>query len=213
MKKIPYISSGPILAGIELSEDAEGAVQREGSPTEVIEQLTKAGCYIDLAHFFAHALPMREAIWWCVQSIRLRQTEWNAAEAMLVDDCERWVREPNEAIRRNIEKQIVTLKNDRAPKWLGQAVFWSGTGSIAPVDNPIVMPVDYLYAKAVAGAVNTAAVIPEWKSGNKTVRNGHQKYYQRAFEIALDIANGGSGKTAQGIDATQGGDQCHALLD
>ena len=203
MKKIPYISSADIFSHIELSEEAELAVQCEASPEEVIAQLNQAECYIDLAHFFAHALPMREAIWWCVQALRLRQPDWSLEESKLIDDCERWVRDPNEGQRRRIERQLQELKDDRAPKWLGQAVFWSGTGSIAPADNPVVMPVEYLYAKAVAGAVNTAAVIPEWTAKEKA----HRKYYQGAFQMALDVANGGTGTTKQG------GEICHALLD
>ena len=203
MKKIPYASSTDILSYIALSEEAELVVQSDAPPLEVITQLNQAECYIDLGHFFAHALPMREAIWWCVQAMRLRQPDWSLEEAKLIDDCERWVREPNEGQRRRIESQLEAMKDDSAPKWLGQAVFWSGTGSIAPADNPVVMPVEYLYAKAVAGAVNTAAVIPEWQSKEK----GHRKYYQGVFQIALDIANGGAGTVKQG------GDVCHALLD
>ncbi|MGF1681916.1 DUF6931 family protein [Photobacterium minamisatsumaniensis] len=192
MKKIPYSNSAPIFAHFELSEEAEQFVEKEAAPIDVIEQLKEAKCFIELANFFAHALPVREAIWWCVHALKVRQQEWTAAELRLIDDCMLWVRDPNEAIRRSIEQQISKLDDNRAPKWLGQSVFWSGTGSIAPADNPVVMPVEHLYAKAVAGAVNTAAVLPEW--------NDYQTYYQRVFSIALDLANGGSGTSTRGND-------------
>jgi hypothetical protein len=52
------------------------------------------------------------------------------------------------------------------------------------------MPADLLYAKAVAGAVNTAAALPEWF--------GYKAYYKKVFNSAIDIANGGSGMISEG---------------
>ncbi|PSW21392.1 hypothetical protein C9I98_05505 [Photobacterium sanctipauli] len=199
MKKIPYNSAAPILAHCDFSPEVMASINPDAAPLALVNQLKEEGYFIELANFYAHALPMREAIWWCIQALKLRQQAWTAIEAQLIEACTLWVREPNERARREIEQQLASLADDRAPKWLGLAVFWSGTGSIAPADNPVVMPVEHLYAKAVAGAVNTAAVLPEWQ--------GHKPFYQAVFKAAFDIANGGKGS------AEQGEASCQALQD
>ncbi|EMA8958429.1 hypothetical protein U5315_002510 [Vibrio fluvialis] len=185
MKKIPYPAASSVVKRTKLSDDAMDLIELQDTPQAAMTVLEEAGLNVDLTHFLAHALPMREAIWWTALALKARHEDWQPKEQKLIDDCMRWVMEPNEALRRQIESEIKSLANDRAPRWLGQAVFWSGTGSIAPLGNPIVMPAEFLYAKAVAGAINTAAVVPEWK-GNKT-------FYRNVFRMARDLAEGGNG--------------------
>jgi hypothetical protein len=132
---------------------------------------------------------MRESIWWATLATSLRKADLSQAENKVITDSANWVKQPNEALRRDIEKSIQPLENESSAKWVGQAVFWSGQGSIAPIENPVVMPADFLHAKAVAGAVNTAAALPEW--------SGYKGYYKQVINMALDIADGGSGKLSQ----------------
>lgn len=73
----------------------------------------------------------------------LRHDDLTQAENSVVAASANWVKQPNEAMRREIEKSIVPLANESAAKWVGQAVFWSGQGSIAPAENPVVMPADF----------------------------------------------------------------------
>lgn len=189
MKKIPYQDSKKILSYFDLSDEAKDVVQDSLPPIEVIRVLQKESLNIDLATFIAHALPMRESIWWATLATSLRKADLSQAENKVIEDSASWVKQPNEALRRDIEKSIQPLANESSAKWLGQAVFWSGQGSIAPVENPVVMPADFLHAKAVAGAVNTAAALPEW--------SGYKGYYKQVITMALDIADGGSGKLSQ----------------
>ena len=190
MKKIPYKNSAQILAHFELSEEASALVNGETLPTEAIAKLQEAGLNIDLTNYLAHALPMREAIWWSVQATLLRKADLTNQELKLINESGKWVKDPNEAARRHIEKTLEPLPNESSARWVGQSVFWSGQGSIAPADLPVVMPADLLYAKAVAGAVNTAAALPEW--------SGYKAYYKKVFSSAVDIANGGSGMISEG---------------
>ncbi|AEF53706.1 DUF6931 family protein [Marinomonas posidonica] len=184
-KKIPYQDSSAILRHVKLSEEAAKLVDVGAAPADVIDLLTDAALYIDLTHFFCHALPMREVIWWTCNSLELRNDDWTVAELRTIQECKQWVKEPQEGLRRRIEQQMQKIKNDRAVRWLAQAVVWNGSGSIVPVGFPVVMPAEFLYAKAAAGAINTAAVLPEWK--------GYQKFYQSTFSMALDLAKGGPG--------------------
>ncbi|UJF17197.1 hypothetical protein L0B53_04580 [Vibrio sp. SS-MA-C1-2] len=185
MKKMPYKNSVSICSRFEFSEDAAMVVDVESLPEAVMKKLFESQQYIDLMHFIAHALPMRESIWFAAKALKLRENDWSQQEVNTLNQVMQWIMEPNETLRRQIESQILVYAETSAAKWLGQAVVWSGTGSIAPIDSPMVMPADFLYAKAVAGAVNTAAVLPEWQ--------GREKYYTSTFDIALDISKGGSG--------------------
>lgn len=186
MKKVPFNNVAPILKQFELSPEALQLVTPDLSVTESIERLTKAELFVDLVNFWAHALPMREAIWWSYLSAAKRQNTWSQPEKVIAENVNAWLRAPSEPLRRQIESAVDSLPNESAVRWLGLAVFWSGTGSIAPMDSPAVMPAEMLYAKAVAGAVNIAAALPEW--------DGFKGYYSAIFQSALAIANGGNGQ-------------------
>ena len=186
MKKVPFNSIAPILKQFDLSDDAAEIVAPEMTVAEATALLGKAELSVDLVNFWAHALPMREGIWWAYLCSSKRQDTWTKQEREIAENVNVWLRSPSEPLRRRIEMAVEGLANDRAVRWLGLAVFWSGTGSIAPADSPAVMPAEMLYAKAVAGAVNIAAALPEWKE--------FRNYYNAAFQSALAIANGGNGQ-------------------
>lgn len=190
LKKIPYPQSRPVLQRFPLSKKAAALVSDEMPPLQLIETLQANDLFIDLVNFVCHGLPMRETIWWACLALELRTADWTADEQRAIADCKRWVMEPDEAKRRLAERQTVALGRQCAPGWLAQAVFWNGSGSLGQPGQPVVLPPEFLYAKAAAGAINTAAVIPEW-SGNKD-------YRRRVVEIGLDLARGGSGQGMNG---------------
>ncbi|MCZ2720854.1 hypothetical protein O1D97_04145 [Marinomonas sp. 15G1-11] len=184
-KKIPFQDCKMLFTHVELSEEAMALINQDCSPKEVIDILQKEKMFLDLTHFFCHALPMREVIWWTVNSLEIREESWSPAELQLLQDCKRWVKEPQEGQRRAIEQRLKMIKNSSAIFWLAQAVVWNGSGSIAAIDAPVVYPKEFLYSKAAAGAINTAAVVPEWKN--------YTPYYTSVFAMAIDLANGGPG--------------------
>jgi len=184
-KKIPLSSSEVILSRFDPSPEALEVVDPKLPPAQTIQLLRSAGLLIDLTIFFAHALPMRESIWWCAIVLELRLDDWSELERDTLLRCKEWVLKPEEAKRRLVEQRLQILGHDCAIGWLAQAVFWSGVGSIADSAQPDVMPVPYLYAKAVAGAINTAALKPEWKN--------YHAFYLDTFALAEDLANGGQG--------------------
>jgi hypothetical protein len=184
-KKIPLTTSEPIWQRIAPSPEASETIDLQSEPQQCIADLLAGRHFIDLSNFIAHALPMRESIWWSANVLELRWEDWNALERDTLVQCKNWILEPHEAQRRLIEQRLATLGHGCAVGWLAQAVFWNGSDSITAVDQPVVLPVDYLYAKAVSGAVNTAALKPEWQ--------GYEQYYNDATAIAEDIANGGRG--------------------
>lgn len=190
-KKIPFTESEQILSRVELSSEAQALVDGKALPSVTIQVLFDNQLYIDLTNFIAHALPVRESIWWCCVVLELREQDWSVAERDTLQRCKSWALEPEEVKRRSIEQQLLRLGHDCALGWLAQAVVWNGSGSIAAPDQPQVLPAAYLFAKAVGGAINTAALIPQWQ--------GYQEYYRRCHAIAEDIANGGRGDLFNGL--------------
>jgi len=189
-KKIPFQQSQPILQRFELSEEAAACISGEMAPSLVIDTLKENKLFIDLVNFISHALPAREGIWWACLALDLRKDDWNNEEQKVVADSKRWVQEPDEAKRRLAEMQVAKLGLQCATGWLAQAVFWNGSGSLGEPGQPVVLPPEFLYAKATAGAVNTAAVIPEWA--------GYDNYCEQVTAMAIDIANGGRGDRVAG---------------
>lgn len=185
-KKIPYTDSQILLKQFELSEPAMTKELSSRPPHEVIDILRQQALYIDLINFIAHGLPVREGIWWAYLALNIRKDTWNLEERKALEECKRWVTEPDEHKRRTAEYFAESLDNSSAVRWLAQSIFWSGQGSIAPPGEPVTLPPDFLHAKASSGAINTAAVIPDW--------DNYENYYQQVIKSGLDLASGGSGQ-------------------
>ncbi len=181
-RKIPYPFGQQILLRFTPSEEAQALVVDE-QPTDVsIELLVKHGLHNDLIQFMAHALPVREAIWWAACTLEQRLDIWSPMQIQCIDTAKQWVQSPSESLRRKSELFAQRLDLNCGPSWLAQAVFWNGAGSIVTPDLPVVLPDPYLYAKAIAGSINHAAALPHWdKSG---------QYYQTATQLGLKIAKG-----------------------
>lgn len=184
-KKIPYQTCGQILPRFKASEEAQQLLDPEMSVSLAIEALQTEELFNDLTQFLAHALPVREAIWWASLCVQQRQDIWNPTQLHCIQTAQQWVQSPAEELRRKAELLSNRLELNCGPSWLSQAVFWNGSGSIVAPDLPAVLPDPFLCAKAVAGAINHAAALPAWDES--------QAYYTQSLHYAIDIANGGSG--------------------
>ncbi len=101
--------------------------------------------------------------------------------------AEQWVYNPTEENRRLAEKLAAITEYTTPSSWTAMAAFWSG-GSITAIDEPPVPPSQYLYANAVAGAVNISATFDK--------NQDPEKLYDMFIKQGLDIANGGNGQVA-----------------
>ncbi|MDN3610113.1 DUF6931 family protein [Vibrio ostreicida] len=186
-KKIPYQSSAQILPRFEVSDEAKQLIGDECPVDKTISKLKEAKLYNEVTQFLAHALPVRESIWWALCCISTRDDVWSDTQKMCLGVVKQWAQSPSEELRRRAELLANRLKLNCGPSWLAQAVFWNGSGSIVAPDLPIVLPDPFLYAKAVSGAINHSASLPEWDKS--------ESYYENAIMAALDIASGGNGGT------------------
>ena len=104
--------------------------------------------------FISHLLPRREAVWWAAQCVGAMID--GAAQDEGFKLATRWVRDPDDALRR--EALAYAEANDLtvASTWLARAVGHSG-GSLAPPDQPPASPLPDACAQSVTAAVIFAA--------------------------------------------------------
>ena len=184
-KKIPYKVCSQVLPRFAASDLARKHLEQDFTIAKSIEVMAENELQNDLTQFIAHALPVREAIWWASLCLMQRKKDWDQTQIQCIEAAREWVQSPNEGLRRRSELLSNRLGLNCGPSWLAQAVFWNGSGSIVSPDLPSVMPDPFLYAKAVAGAINHSSVLPAW--------DNTKQYYIQSLKFAIDIANGGDG--------------------
>ncbi|MPY22321.1 Twin-arginine translocation pathway signal [Shewanella psychropiezotolerans] len=182
--KIPYQSAQDILDLYTPEVSFSQLANKKMLPLELIEIAFENELYAEAVMYLAHALPLRETIWWAYCCAHSRD-DWNEAEANAIRAAKAWVHIPDEASRRFAEAMANKSGLESGAGWAAQAAFWSG-GSITQPDDPIVPPPPYLYAQAAAGCISLTAILPD---GSKA-----KKRYRQFIDIALHIAKGGNGQ-------------------
>ena len=180
---MPFETSAPILERFAPTEEAQEVISAEMTPAETVAALLKEELLSDLANFFAHGMPPREGVCWAVAVHR------DVAKALgrkIVPDvaailalAENWVRDPQEGRRVQLMQAGETRNSSDPVSWLCNAVAWNGSGSMGPVDGPVVLPPKGLHASALLGAV--ALLVGDTKDGFQVVLNSA---YQRGLEVA-----------------------------
>ena len=158
----------------------------DASPAEYLKKLVSAPALDEAIQFMAFALPKREAVWWACLCARSQVRDSTPAAALAaLTAAEAWVYRPTDETRRAAMERAQATQFDSALIWPAVAAFWSG-GSLAPPNLPAVPPPPHLSGVAVCGAVTLAAVQTEPALA--------EQKRQRYIEIAIDVANGGSGR-------------------
>ncbi|CAH8187439.1 DUF6931 family protein [Vibrio aestuarianus] len=190
--KVPYDDAAQILALFEPSTELSELAKTHTSPFNLITNAVEQELFSDAVTYLAHALPVRESVWWatCCASAR---SDWNSVENEAIQSAKAWVHVPDETNRRQAEDSANSAGLDSGAGWAAQAAFWSGGSMTAPSD-PIVPPPQYLYAQATAGSINLTAVLPEGEQAKQR--------YELFIKMGLDIAQGGNG-TIAGIEALE----------
>ncbi|OAN17816.1 Twin-arginine translocation pathway signal [Photobacterium jeanii] len=188
--KIPQLNATDILDLYEASEELLTLAKQHEQPASLIRAAINAELYSDTAIFLAHALPVREAVWWacCCASLR---PDWSEDESNAVRAAKAWVHTPDETARRFAEQMATKADLQTGAGWVAQAAFWSG-GSMTSPSDPVVPPPANLYAHAVAGAINLCAALP---INDEVEGDEAKKRYIAFFNIGLNIAQGGNGQT------------------
>lgn len=184
--KIKADTSAELLVHFELADElAAQHLVPETHPRISVERLMAAQCFLDAVKLLAHGLPKREAVWWACLAARAVQkpdTDQDNQEALLA--AEAWAKKPTEENRLRARSLGIKTGHKTAASWAATAAAWSA-GSLSGPDEPPVVPPEYLYAHAVAGAVSLAAVLAD--PDNPSAR------YQQFLLQGFDLACGGNG--------------------
>ncbi|REL30718.1 DUF6931 family protein [Thalassotalea euphylliae] len=153
VSQLTQTNAGHIVNRYPMTDEAKALVTNEMTPSEAVEKLQQAGLERDAIQFIAHGLSVMSAIKWGLSCLR-QKIDWQADDEQIFDCVERWVNAPNETLRIRAQ-QLSDRKGlgEYPSAWLGYAVFWSGTGSIAPPDLPAVMPPDNMVGHAINAAI------------------------------------------------------------
>lgn len=187
MIKIPHDNANKIIQLYSPSKAVLDLLKEQKSdalsPKKLIELTYKASLFTDTIIFIAHALPIRESVWWAICCAKII-TDWNEDEANALHAARAWVYCCDEDSRRNAEKMAEKAGLATGAGWAAQAAFWSG-GSMLKPDQPQVPPSPYLYAQAVAGCINLCAVLPDGAQAKER--------YQQFVDFGINIGEGGNG--------------------
>lgn len=182
--KIPQQTAFDILGLYEASAELTELAALHSDPAGLIDAAIEQELFSDIVIFIAHALPVREAVWWSC-CCAAQRTDWNDNEANAIRAAKAWVHTPDETSRRFSEQMADKAQLQTGAGWVAQAAFWSG-GSMIAVGEPLVPAPEYLYSHAVAGAVNLTAVMPDGLDAKAR--------YADYLAIGLNIAQGGNGQ-------------------
>lgn len=183
LNKIPYITAKEIFELYAANSDVYSLADEHTTPHELIIMAINCEYFSDAVTFLAHALPVRESVWWATMCASTC-SGWCTAEENAISAARAWVYTPDETARRYAEKMAKEAKLESGAGWAAQAAFWSA-GSMTAPEDPSVSPPPFLYAHAVAGSINLSAVLPD---GEHAISR-----YQNFLNIGLDIARGGNG--------------------
>ncbi|TVS08484.1 MAG: FHA domain-containing protein [Planctomycetaceae bacterium] len=142
---------------LDWSEPAQQLLQEDLPPADYLDRLIAADLLPDAVRFLAAWLPKPAAVAWacgCVRSV-LGESLGPSDQAAL-DAAEAWAAEPEESKRRAAEAAAETCQYTGPAASVALAAFWS-EGSLAPPDLAPVPPPETATAKAVTGALMTAA--------------------------------------------------------
>ena len=156
--KITAATAVEICARFQVPKDALPLLQEDMAPREYLQALLDGKKYVAGIDFLAHALPLREGIWWgclCLQHAfgdALSPVDRAAAIAAV-----HWVLRPGEEVRAAARAPAEAAGATSVAGALASAAFLSG-GNVAPPGTPPAPPAPFAYAKAVARAVKLAAI-------------------------------------------------------
>jgi hypothetical protein len=151
---------------LEFHEDITAKAAKTPSADALIDELAQQEKFLDALRLRAYLLSKRQAVWWGCLCMRdelnapLRPPQSAAVKAAAI-----WVSNPDEENRRLAEQQAAAAKYSGPGAALALSAFWSG-GSIAPPENPEVLPDERLTSQGVASALIAAAYIGDPTKAN-----------------------------------------------
>ncbi len=127
------------------------------SPQEYTIRMLESGTANECLYFLAYALPKRMGVWWLTKCIRAADSLKSAADSLMLEATEAWVKSPTDETRRTAMKLAAKLEMGTPASLAGAAAFFAH-GSLGPANTPKIPAPDNMAGKAIGGGAILAAV-------------------------------------------------------
>jgi hypothetical protein len=156
--KLQAKTVGEVRQTYKPGNEAKLLIRDEMTPRDYFHLLRDKGLSIEAVSFLAHALPRREAIWWCSQCARLACLgPLPLALETALFAAEEWTKTPREEYCQLAQTVIDSSGASETPTGcVALATFWCGS-SLAPPGTPPAPPGEHMMPTAVFGAVILSA--------------------------------------------------------
>jgi hypothetical protein len=160
----PSRTAAELAAAAELGDDVTALLRSDdlrGGPREFLSVLIAKEQFAEATRFLAHALPRRECVWWawvCARKVTAADAPPQVRAAL--DAAERWIVQPTEEHRRAAMERARAAQLGTPAGCAALSAFFTG-GSLGPPEAPVIPPGEFMTAKAAAGAVMLAALVPD----------------------------------------------------
>jgi hypothetical protein len=184
LKKVPKEPAMRLLAMANADLDTKLNTPTNASVEVVLDELEKAGAFVDMMRLLSVSLPARERTWWaCLAARDVVGEDVEKLPPPLIA-AEQWVRKPSDETRDAARLAAETAAvNDDTTLCAVSVVFYDetlGTGELAEFASP-------------AGASQTAVFGMNVMALDK-IEGGIEVAANVIIDRALDIARGGNGQ-------------------
>jgi hypothetical protein len=178
--KIGAATAAEICANFDLKDEAKKLLRDGMNPREFVAALIENKKYIDAIHFMAHALPVRDGIWWgCLCMQHAFGNDLTPPDRAAATAAVQWVMQPAEENRVASKAPADAAPPPSVAGALAMAAFQSG-GNVAPPNLPPKAPAPFAAAKSIALAVTLASI----KSEPVKIAQMQRSYVELAIEVA-----------------------------
>jgi hypothetical protein len=155
--RVPAATAAEVCQRFRLGRVAAALLRDDLTPGQFLGLLVEGRHFKDATSFLAHALPVREAVWWAVLCVREAVGPAPPEPvASALRAAEAWVQDPTEENRR-AAREASKAAGTSSPAGLAAGAAFRSGGSIGPPDGPEVLPREFATARAVVFAVMLAA--------------------------------------------------------
>jgi hypothetical protein len=149
-----------ICRRVQVEKSARKLLGEKLTALQFVQTLVDAGHFSDATRIMAYLLPVRDAIWWAIQSARQNPPRNAEPEVELaLAAAEEWVRKMSEESRYGAQTAAEAAGLGTASGCAAMAAFTSGR-SLASPDQPAVPPDPALAPQLVSASIIASALLP-----------------------------------------------------
>lgn len=182
----PPRTAGEICAIFSLSPEAQGLLQPEMPPADLLHALIERGLYDDAIRLLAYGLEPAQAVWWgtlCAWHVLRQQDEPRPADLAAVETILGWLEDPSEEHRYAAKRAKQEAGPGSLAGCIAQAVYFSG-GSISYPGLPEVIPEDGAFGRLIStGLLNSI----------KSTRSTEPQRARQFLHFGIEVAQGQNG--------------------